>query len=165
MDQQLLRRPARAGRRGALRQRREDASNGLPTMSTEDERQFARAVISRVLETHARREIAAGRTPPTATEESELADGIHAALYGVGRLQPLLDDPEVENVDINGCDNVFVGYANGEEKRLPPVAESDDELVELVQVLGAYSVSPAVPSTPPTPSSTCGCPTAAGCRR
>ena len=72
-------------------------------------------------------------------EEAELADGIHAALYGVGRLQPLLDDPEVENIDINGYDNVFVGYANGEERRIPPVAESDDELVELVQVLGAYS--------------------------
>ena len=73
------------------------------------------------------------------TEEAELAEGIHAALYGVGRLQPLLDDPEVENIDINGFDNVFVGYANGEEKRFPPVAESDEELVELVQVLGAYS--------------------------
>ena len=73
------------------------------------------------------------------TEEAELAEGIHAALYGVGRLQPLLDDPEVENIDINGYDSVFVGYANGEEKRFPPVAESDEELVELVQVLGAYS--------------------------
>ena len=48
----------------------------------------------------------------------------------------------------------------------PPVAESDEELVELVQVLGAYSGrSPAARSTPPTRSSTCGCPTAAGCRR
>ncbi len=139
MDQQLLRRLREDVATALARQRRQDATSGRPVMSTEDERQFARAVISRVLETHARHEIAAGRTPPSPTEESELADGIHAALYGVGRLQPLLDDPEVENVDINGFDNVFVGYANGEEKRHPPVAESDDELVELVQILGAYS--------------------------
>ena len=139
MDQQLLRRLREEVADRLSTQRREDIASGLPPMSSEDERQFARAVIARVLEAHARTEIAAGRTPPDSSEETELADGIHAALYGVGRLQPLLDDPEVENIDINGCDNVFVGYANGEEKRMPPVADSDDELVELVQVLGAYS--------------------------
>ena len=139
MDQQLLRRLREEVADTLSRQRREDAANGVATMSSEDERQFARAVIARVLESHARSEITAGRTPPDQAEEEELAYGIHAALYGVGRLQPLLDDPEVENIDINGCDNVFVGYANGEERRLPPVAENDDELVELVQVLGAYS--------------------------
>ena len=139
MDQQLLRRLREQVADTLSRQRREDADAGLPIMTSEDERQFARAVIARVLEAHARQEIAAGRTPPDRSEEEELSDGIHAALYGVGRLQPLLDDPEVENIDINGCDQVFVGYANGEERRLPPVAESDDELVELVQVLGAYS--------------------------
>ncbi len=139
MDQQLLRRLREQVADTLSRQRREDAEANIPLMSADDERQFARAVVSRVLEAHARSEIAAGRTPPDHAEEEELAYGIHAALYGVGRLQPLLDDPEVENIDINGCDNVFVGYANGEERRLPPVAESDDELVELVQVLGAYS--------------------------
>jgi pilus assembly protein CpaF len=139
MDQMLLRRLREEVADRLSRQRRDDAAAGLPGMTSEDERQFARAVIARVLEGHARSEIAAGRTPPDLAEEAELADGIHAALYGVGRLQPLLDDPEVENIDINGYDNVFVGYADGEERRMPPVAESDDELVELVQVLGAYS--------------------------
>jgi Flp pilus assembly CpaF family ATPase len=83
--------------------------------------------------------MAAGRTPPNPAEEEEISGGIHAALYGVGRLQPLLDDPDVENVDINGCDQVFVQYADGREERLPAIADSDDELVELVQTLGAYS--------------------------
>jgi len=139
MDQQVLRDLRKEVAEALSSQRREDSEHGLPLMSAEDERQYARAVIARVLESHAAREITAGRTPPSVTEEAELAEGIHAALYGVGRLQPLLDDPEVENIDINGCDHVFVGYANGEEKRFPPVAESDEELVELVQVLGAYS--------------------------
>ena len=62
-------------------------------MSAEDERQFARALIAQVLEDHARNEITAGRVPPNAQEEEDLAAGIHAALFGVGRLQPLLDDP------------------------------------------------------------------------
>jgi Flp pilus assembly CpaF family ATPase len=121
------------------RQRRDDALASLAPMTPEDERQFARAVIGQVLETHARAEIAAGRTAPSPTEDQELADGIHAALFGVGRLQPLLDDPMVENIDINGCDQVFIGYADGREVMMPPVADSDEELVELVQILGAYS--------------------------
>ncbi len=120
-------------------QRRDDATSGIPPMSAEDERQFARALIGRVLERHARAEIAAGRNPLNAQEEEEISQGIHAALFGVGRLQPLLDNKDVENVDINGCDNVFIQYADGREERGEPVAETDEELIELVQVLGSYS--------------------------
>ena len=120
-------------------QRRLDASAGMPPMSGEDERQFARALIAQVLEDHARNEITAGRVAPNAQEEEDLAAAIHAALFGVGRLQPLLDDPHIENIDINGCDRVFLGYADGREVMTEPVAENDDELVELIQVLAAYS--------------------------
>ena len=104
-------------------QRRLDQAAGLVPMTGEDERQFARAMIAQVLEEYARGEIGVGRTPPTAEEEEALAAGIHAALFGVGRLQPLLDDPEVENIDINGCDQVFVGYADGRELQADPVAD------------------------------------------
>ncbi len=120
-------------------QRRQDAAAGLPPMSGEDERQFARALIGQVLEDHARNEITAGRAPPDAREEEDLAGAVHAALFGVGRLQPLLDDPHLENIDINGCDRVFLSYADGREVLAEPVAETDEELVELIQVLAAYS--------------------------
>ncbi|HYZ54543.1 MAG TPA: ATPase, T2SS/T4P/T4SS family [Streptosporangiaceae bacterium] len=120
-------------------QRRLDAAAGIPPMSGEDERQFARALISQVLEEFARGEITAGRPPLSAQEEEELAEAIHAALFGVGRLQPLLEDQQIENIDINGCDRVFIGYADGREVMGEPVAESDEELVELIQVLAAYS--------------------------
>jgi len=139
VDQNLVRRLREDVADTLARQRREDAANGVAPMSAEDERQFARAVIGRVLESHVRAELAAGRTPPGPEEEEELTAGVHAALFGVGRLQPLLDDDNVENVDINGYDNVFIQYADGREVVGQPVAESDDELVELVQILGAYS--------------------------
>jgi pilus assembly protein CpaF len=139
MDQRVVRRLREEVADVLSRQRRQDVADGIAPMTAEDERQFARAVIGRVLDNWARAELAAGRVPPDSTEEQELADGIHAALYGVGRLQPLLDDPSVENIDINGCDKVFVGYADGREAMLPPVADTDEELIELVQILGAYS--------------------------
>ncbi len=120
-------------------QRRRDAEDGRRPMSPEDEREYARSLVVQVLEDHARTEIAEGRLAPSPEEEAELHTAIHSALFGVGRLQPLLDDPNVENIDINGCDHVFVQYGDGREEVLPPVAESDDELVELIQVLGAYS--------------------------
>ena len=138
-DQNLVRRLREEVADLLAQQRHDDSTSGIPPMSAEDERQFARALISRVLDQHAREEIAAGRTPMTSQEEEEVSQGIHAALFGVGRLQPLLEDPDVENIDINGYDNVFIQYADGREERGAPVADSDDELVELVQVLGSYS--------------------------
>ncbi|WP_432564539.1 CpaF family protein [Kineococcus sp. SYSU DK003] len=117
--------------------RRRDDAAGRPAMSAADERQFARSLVVQVLEDHARAEMAAGRPPLSATGEEAVAAAIGAALFGVGRLQPLLEDPDVENIDINGCDRVFVSYADGREELHGPVAESDEDLVELVQVLAS----------------------------
>ncbi|GAA4283239.1 ATPase, T2SS/T4P/T4SS family [Brevibacterium daeguense] len=118
-------------------QRRADEMAGRAAMSSEDERQFARSLIIQVLEDYAREEISSGRTPLTPEDEADVANAIHAALFGVGRLQPLLENPEVENIDINGCDQVFVGYADGSERMHDPVAETDEELVELIQILAS----------------------------
>ena len=93
MDQMLVRRLREDVADILARQRREDAASGIAPMSAEDERQFARAVIARTLETYARSEMTAGRTPPGIDDEQELSEGIHAALFGVGRLQPLLRRP------------------------------------------------------------------------
>ena len=120
-------------------QRRRDQMSGVSPMTADDEREYARSLIVQVLEDHARFEVAEGRSPLSADEEMDVAQAIHSALFGVGRLQPLLEDPEVENIDINGCDHVFVQYGDGREERHPPVAESDDELIELIQVLAAHT--------------------------
>jgi Flp pilus assembly CpaF family ATPase len=138
MDHALVRRLRTEVAEKIATQRRDDAVLGL-AMSGEDERQYARSLIARALAEHARVELEYGRIPPSPDDEEALAASVHAALYGVGRLQPLLDDPLVENIDINGCDRVFVGYADGRELLLEPVAETDDELIELVQTLAAYS--------------------------
>lgn len=118
-------------------QRRRDEVAGRRPMTSEDERHYARSLIVQVLEDHAALQISEGRVPPAADQEERIAGAIHAALFGVGRLQPLLQDPDVENIDINGCDRVFVGYADGREEMAPPVADTDEELIELIQILAA----------------------------
>ena len=87
-------------------QRRSDEVAGRATMSPEDERQFAHALIVQVLEDHARAEITLGRSPLSAAEEEAIAAAIHAALFGVGRLQPLLQDPEVHRRQVFQVDQV-----------------------------------------------------------
>src|SRR5262249_22188542 len=47
-------------------------------------------------------------------------------------------DPDIENININGA-SVFVKYADGRRKRLPPVVGSDTELIELIRDLAARS--------------------------
>ena len=139
VDHQLVKRFRQDAGDRIAEQRRLDQANNVTPMSTEDERQYARAVIAQILEEYARAEINAGRTPLDAETEEQYAAAVHAALFGVGRLQPLLDNPDVENIDINGSAQVFVGYADGREVVGDPVAETDEELIELIQVLGAYS--------------------------
>ena len=55
------------------------------------------------------------------------------ALFGMGQLQSLIDDPDVENIDINGCDRVWATFADGSKRMMPAVADSDEELIELVR--------------------------------
>ncbi|WP_432497315.1 CpaF family protein [Kineococcus auxinigenes] len=137
VDHDLVRRlRGQVAERLSAQRRRDDVAGRAP-MSGADERQFARSLVVQVLEDHARAEVEAGRSPLGPAAEEAVAAAISAALFGVGRLQPLLEDPDVENVDVNGFDRVFVGYADGREELHEPVAESDEDLVELVQVLAA----------------------------
>jgi pilus assembly protein CpaF len=66
-------------------------------------------------------------------QEQELAQTVLDALFGMGGLQGLIDDPDIENIDINGCDQVWVTYADGRKCSLPAVADSDQDLVDMVR--------------------------------
>ena len=56
-----------------------------------------------------------------------------AELAGLGRLQPLLEDDSIQDVNINGCDEVWVIRADGSKTASEPVADSDDDLLKLGQ--------------------------------
>src|ERR1019366_10738810 len=53
--------------------------------------------------------------------------------YGLGPLSGYLRDPEVENVDVNGCDQVWVTYSTGERVAGPPVAAGDAALIAMIR--------------------------------
>jgi pilus assembly protein CpaF len=62
-----------------------------------------------------------------------LAQTVLDALFGMGRLQSLIDDSEIENIDINGCDRVWASYADGSKRLMAPIADSDQEVVDIVR--------------------------------
>ena len=74
-----------------------------------------------------------GLVTPSAEAEAQVLRHVVASQLGLGRLQLLLDDDSIENIDINGCDNVWVKRADGTKEQVDAVTDSDAELVELVQ--------------------------------
>jgi pilus assembly protein CpaF len=88
--------------------------------------------------------------PVPAAQERVLLDAVVAELVGLGRLQLLLADPDVVEVHILGHDQVRVEYADGSVVPGESVADSDEELLEVVQTLARRagsekSLSPASP--------------------
>ncbi|KJY27245.1 ATP/GTP-binding protein, partial [Streptomyces sp. NRRL S-495] len=71
--------------------------------------------------------------PPTREQDRALAEAVFDLLFRAGRLQPYLDDPDIENILVNGCDDVWVSRVHQPLRQVPPVADSDAELVELLQ--------------------------------
>jgi len=80
-------------------------------------------------------EVAAGGSLLDAEQMAALVEAVIAEMYGLGRLQRLLDNEAIENIDANGCDNVWVTYASGEMKKEAPVAASDEDLVRAIQLI------------------------------
>jgi Flp pilus assembly CpaF family ATPase len=95
------------------------------------------ALISQALEEHATAALRSGQPALDAAAEKRVTRAVTAALLGLGGLQALLDDPQVENIDVNGHDQVFARYADGRIARAAPVAASDADLVELIRTIAA----------------------------
>lgn len=109
-----------------------------PTPDYQARRELGRALLAEVLARRTGQRVRDGEQPWTVEEEFRLADAVMAALFGLGRLQPLIDDPDIENIEVNGHDEVWISYADGSEERGPAVADSDAELIESLQLLASH---------------------------
>jgi len=128
---------ARVAERLRDRRRAEQAAGGA--LGTEDERELARDLIGQELGRYSEEQLLAARAPLELPAEDALAEAVHDALFRLGRLQPLLDDEQIENIDVNGPDEVWLEYADGTVVAAPPIADSNEELVELIRSIGAYA--------------------------
>ena len=126
---------------------RTQASEQLTARSTASstsaqQRELGRAIILELLEDHARSEATAGRAVWDAHEQEQYAKAVFDSVFGLGRLQVLVDNNDVENVIIIGNDNVTLETVGGERIKAAPIASSDAELIEMIQFIASRSDNP-----------------------
>ena len=108
-----------------------------PTLSAGAQQELARTLIADGIDELVRQRMRAGQAVPSPEDERAIAEAVFAAQFGLGRLQPYVDDPAVENIEAHGHDNVWIGYADGRDVRVDPIADSDEDLVRQLQHIAA----------------------------
>ncbi len=103
-----------------------------------DKEELCRHLIATVLQRYATDRVGAGVAPMGPEEEQVIGEAIWARMFGMAGLQALIDDPAVENININGFDQVWAKRSDGSKVRAPAVAGSDAEIVELVRIAGRH---------------------------
>lgn len=63
--------------------------------------------------------------------ENRIADRVIDDLFGLGGFADYIKDPTIENIFVNGHDQVFIDRKTGRE-RVGPIAESDEALIQLI---------------------------------
>ncbi|WP_052809990.1 CpaF family protein [Streptomonospora alba] len=111
----------------------EDAS-----LAGEEYRRRAEQIVRQVLDEAAQRLLSQGHPVLDASSEQEVTRRAVAQVCGLGPLQDLLDEPEIENINLTGTD-VWVRYADGRRERHPPLVSGGEELVALVRRIAAES--------------------------
>lgn len=108
----------------------EEAGRGR--LSPADERALARKLLSDELRRLASAAYAEGRAPMDEADEDAISAAVLDRLHGLARLQPLLDDPSIRDIHISGANRVWLHLRDGTKIPGPPVAASDDDLIELI---------------------------------
>ncbi|MBE6476727.1 MAG: CpaF family protein [Propionibacteriaceae bacterium] len=111
-------------------------------MAPEDRRLMGRSIITRVVHEHADELTRSGQALWPLALENRYAKAVEDAVFGYGRMQPVFDIPDAENIEIHGFDNVVAQFGDGSRRELEPVADSDEELVAAVRFLGENAHPP-----------------------
>ncbi|WP_131740475.1 CpaF family protein [Actinomadura roseirufa] len=113
---------------------REVSAQLLDGLGDEGDRVRARQLIGAQVQAWANKQMATGRVV-SALEQRRVAQLVFDRRFGFGALQPFLERSDVENIVINGCRQTWISYTNGSKEPGPPVAETDEDLIEWVQLL------------------------------
>jgi len=113
------------------------ATQGSASVGALEERRLVEDLLARELDRLAGTRLGAGLVLLTTDQEQRVSDAVRAIVLGLGRVQPLLDDPEVSDIHIRGCEPVWLRLRDGTRRSSPPVADSDEQLVELVRLAAA----------------------------
>lgn len=126
------------------------AEQRAPHSTEEEEHALGRRVIADLVERMIADEMRTGLQPDDA-KAHKIRRAVFDALFGLGRLQPLIDSKWIENIELHGCDVVHVELKDGTMCDGPAVADSDDELIADLQFWASRSKEHPRPFSPATP--------------
>ncbi len=112
------------------------AAEGTTPGKTDDRRYRAEEILDELLERAARERLSLGHKPMSVDQELATRQSVVDSLFGMGPLQRWIDDPDVENIDVNGPHEAFATYNDGAKVAFGPIVESDQELIDLVRWAG-----------------------------
>ncbi|NUR62139.1 MAG: Flp pilus assembly complex ATPase component TadA [Catenulispora sp.] len=106
-------------------------------VGTEEQRRaFGMAMIEEAVNSWYARAISRGLAPSD-TQQHTMRRAVSASVFGMGRLTPLLEHPDIENIEYRGCDDGYVVYSDGRVERAPAIADSDESLLSDLQYWAA----------------------------
>ncbi|WP_245939119.1 CpaF family protein [Actinacidiphila glaucinigra] len=106
-----------------------------PGMSAAAQEQQGRALINEQVAIWSDAEAVRRGQATSPTEDAAIAQAVFDLQFRAGRLQAHLDNPAVENIFINGYRTVVLDFTDGRRAQVAPVADSDEELRELLRDL------------------------------
>lgn len=112
------------------------ADNGRPPTGEEVDVWGEQALIS-ALERGIRQRLSTGQRPLAEAEEDLVIETVRRKVFGFGVLDELTRDPEVENILANGHRITWLLKAGGRMERGPALADSEDELEDIIRRLAA----------------------------
>lgn len=142
------------------------ADTGQRELSRADQRQLLRSWVEQELASEARRRVLGGEPQLDRDAEVALLRAVENTIWGLGRLQQLLDLPDVEDIHIVGAERPLLRMVDGSIRRAPEsVADSDADLIAQLQYVAAHHAGAERAFSPAQPCLTCSSPTAPGWRR
>ncbi|HEX6401696.1 MAG TPA: ATPase, T2SS/T4P/T4SS family [Pseudonocardiaceae bacterium] len=121
--------------------KRVEAAHSHHTIDHDQRKALAWAILDEAAQAHSEAELMANRMLVAKDAEQQVITEVINEVFGMAGLQPLLDDPSVETINVNRFDRVFVQYRDGRRAQVSPVAGSNDELTNLVRMLAARASS------------------------
>lgn len=120
-----------------IRQQRVD--QGRDELTLDDERRLVRSLLGHELGRQRNERLNAGIPLPDESDDRALIQRVQQVIFGMGKLQDLIDDQSLIEININGHDEVWLTYDDGRKVAGEPVTGSDEELIEWVRQQAIYS--------------------------
>ena len=103
------------------------------------QQELGRSIVLDLIESAMAEDVDAGHGAWSPARQQATAQAVFDSLFRLGRLQPLVDDDRIENIVIVGHDNVLLELVDGTLIDGPPVADSDQELIDFLVFLASRS--------------------------